>query len=187
MPFTNPIVAGDGELTIPAVKSDNFVPGVSGWQITQAGDATFYTQTVQHSHVAGSESIGGSLTVGGQITANSGNPVVTTENNYPLTVAAGWQSFGPPFHQAECQILDSQTFLRGMVSNLNALNANTFYVMATLPGWTNPSATEPFLALVNGAAGRIEVRQDGTINVMSNVPVPANGFVSLSGINYSIL
>lgn len=39
--FDDPIAAGDGSLIFPALKSPNFVAGVSGWRITRTGDAEF--------------------------------------------------------------------------------------------------------------------------------------------------
>jgi hypothetical protein len=36
--FEDPIAAGDGSLIFPALKSPNYVPGVSGWQLTRDGD-----------------------------------------------------------------------------------------------------------------------------------------------------
>jgi hypothetical protein len=43
--FTNGIVAGD-VLIRPAIKSPNYVPGVSGWSINQTGSAEFTDVTV---------------------------------------------------------------------------------------------------------------------------------------------
>src|SRR6266540_2524625 len=39
-PFTNPIVGGTA-LVRPAIKSPNYVPGVSGWSINRDGSAEF--------------------------------------------------------------------------------------------------------------------------------------------------
>jgi hypothetical protein len=41
MPFDNPIVSGDGELVIDRIHSDNFITGVSGWDIEKTGLAEF--------------------------------------------------------------------------------------------------------------------------------------------------
>jgi hypothetical protein len=41
MAFNNPIIGSGGTLIRQNIKSDNYVPGVSGWQITRDGDAEF--------------------------------------------------------------------------------------------------------------------------------------------------
>lgn len=43
MSFSNPITGSQGTLLVPAIKSRNYIPGVSGWQITREGDAEFNT------------------------------------------------------------------------------------------------------------------------------------------------
>jgi hypothetical protein len=39
--FAEPFAAGDGTIIFPALKSPNYVPGVSGWIITREGDVEF--------------------------------------------------------------------------------------------------------------------------------------------------
>lgn len=39
--FSNPITGGQGQLDIPQIKSPNYVPGVSGWEIKRDGSAEF--------------------------------------------------------------------------------------------------------------------------------------------------
>ena len=41
MSFTNSVVGGQGALVRPAIKSPNFVPGISGWTINKDGTAQF--------------------------------------------------------------------------------------------------------------------------------------------------
>lgn len=45
MPFTNEVVGGNGVLIRNAMQSQNFISGVSGWQITKSGNAEFNTGT----------------------------------------------------------------------------------------------------------------------------------------------
>lgn len=45
--WQDPIAAGDGSLIYPALKSPNYVTGVSGWQISRDGDAEFNNVTVR--------------------------------------------------------------------------------------------------------------------------------------------
>lgn len=59
MGFTNPIVGGSGTLIRPAIKSPDYAPGVSGWQIARDGTAEFNDVTARGSlqspnYVAGS-------------------------------------------------------------------------------------------------------------------------------------
>lgn len=47
--FDDPIAAGDGSLIFPAIKSVNYVPGVSGWKIDRDGDVEFDDATIRGS------------------------------------------------------------------------------------------------------------------------------------------
>lgn len=56
--WEQPIAAGDGSLIFPALKSPNYVPGVSGWMISRDGDVEFgegnYRGTILVSNSSGS-------------------------------------------------------------------------------------------------------------------------------------
>lgn len=73
MPFTNEVVGGNGVLIRNAMQSQNFVSGVSGWQITKSGNAEFNSGTFR-----------------GQITSgsNPGRHVIINDqsNGWPLEV-----------------------------------------------------------------------------------------------------
>jgi hypothetical protein len=45
--FSNPVTGGQGALIRPAIKSPNYVPGVSGWSINRTGSAEFNNLTVR--------------------------------------------------------------------------------------------------------------------------------------------
>lgn len=45
--FSNPITGGQGALDIPAIKSPNYVPGVSGWSINRSGSAEFNNLSIR--------------------------------------------------------------------------------------------------------------------------------------------
>jgi hypothetical protein len=47
VPFSNPITGAQGALNIPAIKSPNYVPHVSGWTIDRDGSAEFNNLTVR--------------------------------------------------------------------------------------------------------------------------------------------
>lgn len=46
MPFANQILGGSSILVRPAIKSPNYVPGVSGWSINKDGSAEFHSIVV---------------------------------------------------------------------------------------------------------------------------------------------
>lgn len=58
MPFENSITGGQGALIRPAIKSPNFVTGVSGWSINRDGSAEFNNVVVRGTVVAGAISAG---------------------------------------------------------------------------------------------------------------------------------
>lgn len=45
--FDNPLTGGEGVLIYPRIKSEDFVPGVSGWSIERDGDAEFNNVVVR--------------------------------------------------------------------------------------------------------------------------------------------
>lgn len=47
MTFSNPITGGQGALVRPAIKSPDYVPGVSGWSINRDGTAEFNDLTIR--------------------------------------------------------------------------------------------------------------------------------------------
>ena len=53
MPFSNPIVGGQGTLIRNAIQSPDYVPGVSGWAIKKDGSAEFNDATVRGVFVTG--------------------------------------------------------------------------------------------------------------------------------------
>jgi hypothetical protein len=53
MPFTNEVAGGQGTLVRNWLQSVNFVAGVSGWQITKAGNAEFNNGTFRGSITSG--------------------------------------------------------------------------------------------------------------------------------------
>lgn len=49
MAFANPITGGQGALLRPAIKSPNYMPGMSGWTINRDGTAEFADLTIRSS------------------------------------------------------------------------------------------------------------------------------------------
>lgn len=82
MSFSNPITGGQGALIRPAVKSPNFVTGVSGWTIRRDGSAEFNNVVIRNS-----------IQAGGAILLYNGTPAA---GNLAISLAqsAGVDSFG---------------------------------------------------------------------------------------------
>jgi hypothetical protein len=53
MPFTNEVIGSNGVLIRNTLQSQNYVPGVSGWQITKSGNAEFNNGTFRGSIISG--------------------------------------------------------------------------------------------------------------------------------------
>jgi hypothetical protein len=70
--FSNPVTGGQGSLVRPAIKSPNYVAGVSGWSINRDGTAEFNGATFR-----GAVQIGGPLPNPEMLfTVSSGHPVM---------------------------------------------------------------------------------------------------------------
>lgn len=68
MPFTSPVVAGV-QLVRNAIQSQNFVTGVSGWQISRNGNAEFNSGTFRGSLVIGSPGTGSGASISAAVPA----------------------------------------------------------------------------------------------------------------------
>lgn len=79
MPFENSIVAGS-TLVRPAIKSPNYVTGVSGWSINKDGTAEFSNALVRGTFVAG----------GGAVTVNSSGVIIVVGGTTVNVTSAGF-------------------------------------------------------------------------------------------------
>jgi hypothetical protein len=106
MAFTNPILAGE-ELTQPAIRSNNYDPGVAGWRIAADGAAEFDNLGIRGNLWAQSVTLNGrdletrlSALPGGVVAWVSGYPTenTTTERQIMFTagdvVAGRWYEIG---------------------------------------------------------------------------------------------
>lgn len=73
MSFTNPITGNNGALLIPAIKSPDYVAGVSGWSINKDGSAEFNDLTVRFTAGLVAQDCG---------TANAGGATFSTRRIY---------------------------------------------------------------------------------------------------------
>ena len=92
MAFTNPILAGE-ELNRTGIRSDNYVPGVSGWRIASDGAAEFDNIGVRHNLSAEAVFINGrdvatqlDALPKGCIAYRSGYPIVSTTSEVQCMV-----------------------------------------------------------------------------------------------------
>jgi hypothetical protein len=69
--WDDPIAAGDGSLIFPAIKSPNYVQGVTGWYIGRTGDAEFNDVTVR-----GEVDVNGNDNSSIRIFNNGGQPTI---------------------------------------------------------------------------------------------------------------
>lgn len=106
-----------------------------------------------------------------------------------VAILAGWSNYGSGFATAAYAQLGTRVFLRGLLSPALALTANASYNIATLPAGVRPVSQE-MCAVVCGdfvSAGRLDIHPDGTLSFISQLAVPAGGYVSLSGATFSTL
>lgn len=91
MPFQNPIVAGT-TLVRPAIKSPNYVAGVSGWSINRSGTAEFTSLIISGSTIT---QITITFTDGSQIHAYAGDYTQQVTPAFPQTLQGAWITFRP--------------------------------------------------------------------------------------------
>jgi len=110
---------------------------------------------------------------------------VNPETQTTLAPGVGWANFGPGNQQLGYETIGTRVFLRGLISNLSAITNGGPSVMFTMPAGLRPSATELFNVIAAGSPYRLDAHGDGTFNLIGNIP--ANSYISVSGITYSTL
>lgn len=106
---------------------------------------------------------------------------------WPGQYYGGWANFNAGWRVAGYVKQDNYVTLRGLMCNVGGpLNAWQFYSAFTLPGGFIPAVNEQFLQSASGGGCRIDILSNGVINVMPMVNVPVNGYISISGISYSV-
>jgi type II secretory pathway pseudopilin PulG len=92
----------------------------------------------------------------------------------PFTMQNGWVDYSPPYSSAAYTKTSAGVIvLKGMVRSGSG-------IVATLPAGYRPSMSLMFENSSNQAAGRLDVRADGTISVATGT----NAWVSLDGISF---
>lgn len=94
MAFRNAILGGDDILVRDKIKSENYVPGVSGWQIERNGNAEFNDVTIRGDVEVGS--VTGTQVI---ITTDSGAGVIkfpthSTQERQPGEIQSFWNNNG---------------------------------------------------------------------------------------------
>lgn len=99
--WSNPIAAGDGSLVYPALKSPNFVTGVSGWCIFRNGNVEFAAGTFR-----------GSVVVGVTTIDAFGVHVVGPTNRFDVNITGGYTATNVPDSGAYTRVQTALTFVR---------------------------------------------------------------------------
>ena len=99
--WDDPIAAADGSLVYPAMKSPNFVPGVSGWRVTRQGNVEFNDATIRGTLEAG----GGTVRL-----SNSGLHVDGANEQFDINTTAGFLTRARPDDGSNVQIAITQGF-----------------------------------------------------------------------------
>jgi len=119
------------------------------------------------------------------IWAYSYPPLSPPETQTLLAPGAGWVNFGAGFQNLGYETIGTRVFLRGTISNLSAITNGGPSNMFLIPAGTTPAAVETFSVIANDVGYRVDVRPDGSVALIGNLPVGVK--VSLSGITFSTL
>lgn len=114
--WDDPIAAGDGSLIYPALKSPNYVTGVSGWKIDRTGSVEFNNAVIRGTLIAG----GGTV-----VLSNSGLHVDGSNQQYDINTTAGILARALPDNGADVQIEVLTGYLGNSVGGFIALEAET--------------------------------------------------------------
>lgn len=110
-------------------------------------------------------------------------PSSPPETQTILALGVGWVNFAGGFQNLGYETIGSRVFLRGTISNLSAITNGGPSNMFLMPTGTTPAAVETFPVIANDTGYRVDVRPDGSVALIGNLPVSVK--VSLSGITYS--
>ncbi len=111
---------------------------------------------------------------------------VNPETQTTLAPGFGWLNYGGGYQQLGYETIGSRVFLRGLISNTNAITNGGPSLMFTMPAGLRPTVTEIFTVMAGtNVAYRVDIHPDGTVYLTGNLAV--SNFVSLSGITYSTL
>lgn len=141
MPFNNPIVAGTA-LVRTAIKSPDYVPGVSGWSINRDGTAEFQSATIR-GDVSFSSITDGTLDGTGTFGAG-GLQAVDVSGSKVVLNAAGLQAFDAAGNQTIN--LDASTGVGTFTGNLSVINLATQDTLASLDDTGALTAIDAFLS-----------------------------------------
>lgn len=96
MTFTNPITGGQGTLVRPAIKSQDYVPGSSGWSINRDGSAEFNNVVIRDGEiVSGTELFyNGTPAAGNLVASISGTSGTDPYGNFYFAGITSYDSSG---------------------------------------------------------------------------------------------
>lgn len=115
---------------------------------------------------------------------------VRPENAMTLVTAftAPWGNNGGGYANAAYSVVGTRVFLRGVVANSGAVGGP--YAIFNLPVGFQPAAQEMFICTIGGGGAiRVDIYPvgNGAVAIGGGTSLPANSFLSLSGINFSTL
>lgn len=100
--WADPIAAGDGSLIYPAIKSPNYVTGVSGWTIDRDGDVEFNDAVIRGTVEAGSNTV--------RLNSN-GIAVIGTNEQYDVNKNAGFLARHNPDDGTQIQVFPTGVYV----------------------------------------------------------------------------
>jgi len=108
------------------------------------------------------------------------------ETQSTLAPGLGWVNYGGGYQQLGYELIGTRVFLRGLISNTNAITNGGPSIMFGMPAGLRPVVTEIFPVMAGtNAAYRVDINSDGTATLIGNLAL--SNYVSLSGITYSTL
>lgn len=129
--WDNPIAAGDGSLVYPALKSPNYVPGVSGWKIARDGSVEFNSAVIRGSVSAGN----------GTVLLNGGGLHIESPSSgfqYDINITGGFSARNKPDDGEFAQMEPGQIIMRSpSPTPFGRTVTSSQYTVNT----TNPSGT----------------------------------------------
>ena len=106
-----------------------------------------------------------------------------------LSLTTNWGAYGAPYDTPKVNLVGGRAYLAGSIKN-NTGSAFTTGTIATVPSGFRPLFTQTLIALCSAAAGtcRLDVSAAGavTLNAAPAVSIANLGWISFSGLNWSI-
>jgi len=132
-----------------------------------------------HTHDAGASS---GLT--GYAAANHTHPLTIVWNT--LVLSGGWTAYdaGVNWDIPGYSLENQRIFFRGLMKHATVTTVGTF---ATLPAGSRPNKTQTYNFACSGGMCRVDILNTGVMTISSYISPGTGAFISLSGVNFSIV